>query len=86
MMRVLFPCMGLLCGIPGGMQFALATRNEEVSNPAQRNAARLYAMDLIGGCVAALFLAGLIVPLFGFWNAAWLAAAVNLAPVLLFLL
>ena len=85
LMRVLFPLMALLSGIPGGTQFALATRNEEVSNPLQRNAARLYAMDLIGGCVAALLLAGLIVPLFGFWNAAWLATAVNLVPILLFL-
>jgi predicted membrane-bound spermidine synthase len=85
-MRILFPCMALLCAIPGGMQFALATRYEEMNNPAQKNAALLYAMDLTGGCMAALLLAGFIVPLFGFWNAAWLAAVVNLPPVLLFYL
>jgi spermidine synthase len=90
MMRVLFPAMALLCGVPGGMQFALATRNQEASNPdtgnpARKNAALLYALDLLGGCAAALLLAGLIIPLFGFWYAAWLAAAVNLAPALLFL-
>ena len=86
MMRFLFPCLALLCGIPGGLQFALATRTEQTNHPAQRNAALLYAMDLTGGCLAALMLAGFIVPLFGFWNAAWLAAAMNLAPILLFLL
>ena len=85
LMRVLFPCLALLFEIPGGMQFALATRNEEADNPARRNAALLYAMDLAGGCVAALLLAGLVVPLFGFWNAAWLAAAANLLPGFLFL-
>lgn len=86
LMRVLFPCMALLCGIPGGMQFALATRNLEVRSPAQKNAALLYAMDLIGGSVAALLLAGWLIPLFGFWNAAWLAAVVNLVPILLLML
>jgi spermidine synthase len=86
LLRILFPCLALLCGIPGGVQFALAARHQEVNHPAQKNAAHLYAMDLIGGCGAALLLAGLVVPLFGFWNAAWLAAAANLASVLLFLL
>jgi len=91
LLRVLFPCVALLCGIPGGVQFALATLYEEantrdVSNPARKNAALLYAMDLIGGCMAALLLAGFVVPLFGFWNAAWLAVAINLLPILLFLL
>jgi hypothetical protein len=90
LMRVLFPCLALLCGIPGGMQFALATRSQEMGNPdkshpASGNAALLYALDLLGGCLAALLLAGFIVPLYGFWNAAWLAGAVNLLPILLFL-
>jgi spermidine synthase len=90
LLRALFPGIALLCGIPGGVQFALAARSEEAtpwdgSKPARGNAALLYAMDLIGGCVAALLLAGFVVPLFGFWNAAWLAVAVNLAPALLFL-
>jgi predicted membrane-bound spermidine synthase len=38
---------------------------------------------LLGGCAGALLLSTYLIPVFGFWRTAWLAAAINLAPALL---
>jgi predicted membrane-bound spermidine synthase len=43
----------------------------------------LYAIDLLGGCVGALVLSTYLIPVFGFWKTAWLAAAINFAVALM---
>ncbi|MDE3188606.1 MAG: fused MFS/spermidine synthase [Acidobacteriota bacterium] len=81
--QVVFPALALLCAIPGGYQFPIATEIYLGGNRAKTGAGTLYALDLLGGCAGALLLAGFSIPLFGFWNTAWLATAVSLAPALL---
>jgi predicted membrane-bound spermidine synthase len=49
----------------------------------QRSLGVLYAIDLLGGCAGALILSIYLIPVFGFWQTAWLCAVVNLAPLLL---
>jgi len=81
--QVVFPVLALLCAMPGGYQFPMATTIYLGGNPTQTGAGTLYSLDLLGGCLGALLLAGFLIPLFGFWNTAWLATAASLAPALL---
>lgn len=81
--QIAFPALSLLCAIPGGYQFPLATEIFLGSDQSQTGAGTLYALDLLGGCAGALLLSGFLIPLFGFWNTAWLATVVGLAPALL---
>jgi hypothetical protein len=37
----------------------------------------------MGGCAGVFPLGACLIPVFGFWRTAWLAAAINLAPALL---
>ena len=78
-----FPGLALLCAMPGGYQFPLAAKIYLREYEASSGAGTLYALDLVGGCGGALLLAGFLIPLFGFWPVACLAAAVSLAPALL---
>lgn len=78
-----FPLIAFLCGLPGGCQFSLATAIYLEGRREAASLATLYAMDLIGGCLGALLLAGFLIPIFGFWPVAWLAAAASLAPAVL---
>ena len=81
--QIVFPALALLCATPGGYQFPAATKIYLGGNQTKTGAGTLYALDLLGGCAGALLLAGFLIPLFGFWNTAWLATAVCLAPALL---
>jgi spermidine synthase len=81
--QLAFPALAALCGVLGGYQFPIA--NEVYLHDAGGRAGlgALYAIDLLGGCVGALLLSTYLIPVFGFWRTAWLAAAINLAPALL---
>ena len=78
-----FPLIAFLCGLPGGYQFPLATAIYLEDRSEAASLATLYALDLVGGCAAALLLAGFLIPIFGFWPVAWLAAVVSVAPAVL---
>lgn len=78
-----FAAFALLCGIPGGSQFAIVSAIYLDEHNAHANLATLYAVNLVGGCAGALALAGILIPVFGFWNVAWLAAGAGLAPAAL---
>jgi spermidine synthase len=82
--QLAFPALALLCGVPGGYQFPVAAGIYLRGNETRSGSGTLYALDLIGGCAGALLLAGVLIPVFGFWNVAWLTLAVNIAPALLF--
>lgn len=81
--QLAFPALAVLCAIPGGYQFPIATEIFLGRDQARTGAGTLYAIDLLGGCAGALLLSGFLIPLFGFWKTAWLATVVGLAPVLL---
>jgi spermidine synthase len=78
-----FPALAVLCGIPGGLQFPIATEIYLRDRETQSGTGTLYALDLLGGCAGALLLAGFLIPVFGFWKTAALAAAISAAPALL---
>lgn len=82
--QILFPVLGVLCGIFGGYQFTVATRIFFSSSEGKgTGAGTLYALDLTGACVGAVVLSMYLVPVFGFRETAWLMGVVNLAPVVL---
>ena len=81
LLRLGFPVLALLCGIPGGYAFPLMTAMAE-RGAAKQGTGMFYALDLAGGCLGALVLAGIVIPVFGFWNTAWLTAVVNAGPAL----
>lgn len=78
--QCVFPALAALCGALGGYQFPQAAHLSE--DGSRRSLGWLYTVDLLGGCAGALLLCGYLIPVFGFWRTAWLAAAVNLALVL----
>ena len=80
--RIAFPALALLCGIPGGYQFPLASGFYQQGMLTKMNLGALYALDLAGGCVGALLLAGFLIPLLGFWDTAWLTALMSAAPAI----
>jgi spermidine synthase len=88
-----FPVIAFLCGIPGGLQFTVASKLYAGSTRHENGAGRstgsgaglLYSLDLLGGCVGALLITGFLVPVYGLWNTAWLAALGSLLPALLLL-
>jgi spermidine synthase len=81
--QFVFPALAAFSGMLGGYQFPVATEIYLRDGGPKVNLGTLYALDLLGGCVGALLLSGYLIPVFGFWKAAWLSAAVNLAPALL---
>jgi predicted membrane-bound spermidine synthase len=81
--QLVFPAVAAACGMLGGYQFPIATEIYLHDSSSGASLGALYAVDLLGGCAGALLLSTYFVPVFGFWNTAWLSAAVNLAPALL---
>lgn len=76
--QLLFPALAAAAGLLGGIQFprlAALWVGED-----GRGAAALYAVDLIGGCAAALIVSAYLIPIFGFWPAAWTCALVGAGP------
>jgi spermidine synthase len=84
--RIAFPALAVLCGIPGGFQFPIASAIYQQTCPAQATISALYASDLAGGCTGALVLAGFLIPVFGCWNTAWLTAAISITPAIILFL
>ncbi len=81
--QILFPLLAAISGLPGGYQFPIATEIYLDEARASRSLGTLYALDLLGGCAAALLLSGYLIAVYGFWKTAWFIAAVNLAPAVL---
>ncbi|MBZ5582970.1 MAG: hypothetical protein LAQ30_12365 [Acidobacteriia bacterium] len=78
----LFPALALLCGMLGGCQFPIASRIF-FSSEKYRGLGALYAVDLAGSCLGAVLFSAWLIPVFGFFKTALLAAELNLAPLLL---
>ncbi len=83
--QILFPMLGVSCGIFGGYQFVVATRIffSDLGGNKGKGPGALYALDLAGACVGAVALSMYLVPVLGFRETAWLMAVVNLAPAIL---
>ena len=81
--QVVFPVLALCCGLLGGLQFPLASRIFFGSQRKTNSPGTLYAIDLVGACVAAVLFSVYLIPVFGFLNTAMLTAMVNLAPAVL---
>jgi len=77
--ELVFPAMAAAAGVLGGFQFVLAARIYLGEAKSTGRLGALYAVDLLGGCAGALVLSGLLIPVYGFWPAAWLTMGLNLA-------
>jgi spermidine synthase len=82
--NVLFPLLGFLSGILGGLQFPLASRLFFENSP-KRNLGTLYAADLLGAFAASLLLSGWWIPVYGLFKSAILAGATGLSALILLL-
>jgi len=80
---IVFPALALIAAIPGGCLFPVVSAIFLEGRSPQTSLATLYSLDLVGGCTGALVLAGFLIPVFGLWMVAWLAAAVCVVPALL---
>ncbi len=80
--QLAFSVLAVLCGIPGGFQFPVASAIYQGDPSAHISTGTLYALDLLGGCAGALLLAAFLIPLFGFWSTAWITAAVCVVPAI----
>ena len=76
--QLLFPALALGCGMLGGYQFPVASRIFCARNPGT-----LYALDLAGSCLGAVLFSVYLIPVFGFFRTALLAAMVSLAPAVM---
>jgi hypothetical protein len=76
-MAVSFPLLALTAGALGGAVFALAA--QQTQGTASEVAGRLYAADLVGGCIGAVATAGFLVPLLGIAFTCTVVAVLNLA-------
>jgi spermidine synthase len=74
--HIVFPLLALLSGMMGGYQFPLATR--VFVGEHRPSAGTLYALDLLGACVAAVLLSAYFVPVFGLLRTAVFIAAADL--------
>jgi spermidine synthase len=81
--QCVFPALAALSGVLGGYQFPVATQIYLADGSKPQRLGVLYGVDLLGGCLGALLLSGYLIPVFGFWKTAWLAAAVSISPILL---
>jgi spermidine synthase len=77
-----FPILALLAGVLGGMAFPLALNLARRRGDASQAAGLLYAADLVGGCLGALFGAVLLIPVFGIPQTCATIALVALAGIL----
>jgi spermidine synthase len=82
--QVLFPLLAVLCGLPGGFQFPVASCIY-FDRPARRGGSlgSLYGLDLAGSCIGAVLLSAYLIPVYGFLKTSLLLAMVSLAPALL---
>jgi spermidine synthase len=91
---VVFPALGLFCGLLGGYQFPVASRiyfNWGGTPPASSlrppasspNIGALYAVDLAGACLGGILLSAWLVPVFGLLRTGLLMGVLNLGPALL---
>jgi spermidine synthase len=79
-----FALLALLSGSLGGAIFSLAAGQAQAAGQAAGQVAgRLYAADLIGGCVGAVAAAGLLVPVLGIPQTCAAVALLNLGGGLL---
>lgn len=81
--QLIFPALAALAGLLGGYQFPVAAEIYLHDRESRSRLGTLYSIDLLGGCAGALVLSTYLIPVFGFWETAWLSAAINLAPALL---
>jgi spermidine synthase len=81
--QIVFPALAALAGMLGGYQFVAAAGIFLRGRAENTSLGLLYALDLAGGCLGALALSTFLIPVFGFWRTAWLAAAINAAALLL---
>jgi spermidine synthase len=81
--QVVFPALATLCGVLGGFQFPIAAQIYLRVPNGRPGLGTLYAIDLLGGCAGTLLLSTYLIPVFGFWNTAWISALISLAPTLL---
>ncbi len=77
----LFPALAFVCGMLGGYQFRIASRIFFADKTGALGA--LYAIDLAGSCLGAILFSAWLIPVFGFFKTAILAAELNLAPLAL---
>jgi spermidine synthase len=75
----IFPALAAAVGALGGYQFVAAAGNFVRDGEKRSGLGALYAIDLAGGCVGALALSGFLIPVYGFWPTAWIAAGINAA-------
>jgi spermidine synthase len=81
--QVLFPALAVLCGLPGGFQFAVASRVYFAQPLARgRGIGSLYGLDLAGSCIGAVVFSAYLIPVYGFLRTSLLMALVNVAPAL----
>jgi len=91
---VVFPALGLFCGMLGGYQFPVASRvyfNREETLPtsglqppvSSPNIGALYALDLAGACLGGILLSAWLVPVFGLLRTGLLMGVLNLGPAAL---
>jgi spermidine synthase len=80
--QLAFPALAAIAGMVGGYQFVVAANVYLPDSGKSAGLGVLYALDLLGGCAGALVLSAWLIPVFGFWNTAWLLATVNLAATL----
>ena len=81
--QIIFPTLAALAGMLGGFQFVTAAGIFLRGRGQGAGFGLLYAIDLLGGGVGALALSTFLIPVFGFWRTAWLAAAINAAALVL---
>jgi spermidine synthase len=81
--QIIFPALAALAGMLGGFQFVTAAGIFLRGRGQGAGFGLLYAIDLLGGGVGALALSTFLIPVFGFWRTAWLAAAINAAALVL---
>ncbi|MGO8758143.1 MAG: hypothetical protein ACLQG3_08470 [Terracidiphilus sp.] len=81
--QIVFPALAALAGILGGVQFAVASGIFLRQRSGRSGLGLLYAIDLLGGGIGALALSTFLIPVFGFWRTAGLAAVINAAAMLL---
>ena len=81
--QIVFPSLAALAGMLGGLQFVTAAEIFCSGRNQHAGFGLLYAIDLFGGCAGALALSTVLIPVFGFWPTAWVAAWINVPAVLL---
>lgn len=75
--RLALPAMAIMCGLPCGAQFSMSSAIYQAGHSQRPTSGSLYAFDLLGGSGGALVVAAFLIPIFGFWQAAWLNWAVG---------